>query len=37
VNVARQANVLGLKAVNGEEKAKGDYVISFAGFSVEKK
>jgi hypothetical protein len=37
VSVARQANVLGLKAVNGEEKAKGDYVISFAGFSVEKK
>jgi hypothetical protein len=37
VGIARQVNVLGMKAVNGEEKAKGDYVLSFAGFSVEKK
>jgi hypothetical protein len=37
VDIARQANVLGLKAVNGEEKGKGDYMLSFAGFSVEKK
>lgn len=36
-NVARQANVLGMKAVNGEEKSKNDYLISFNSFSIEKK
>jgi hypothetical protein len=36
VKLARQANGLGIKAVNGDEKAN-NYVLSFNSFSVEKK
>lgn len=37
VKFAQGVNVLGFKAVSGEEKQKGDYLLSFNSVSVEKK
>lgn len=37
VKVAQQVNGLGLKAVNGDEKANDNYMLSFNSFSIEKK
>lgn len=37
VHLAQQANQLGLKALNGKEKEKDQYLLSFNSFSIEKK
>lgn len=37
VNVAKQANGLGLKAIKGDEKSDNNYLLSFNSLSIEKK
>jgi len=37
VRLARQANKLGVKSIDGQENSKNNYRLSFNSFSVEKK
>jgi hypothetical protein len=37
VDIAKQANKLGLKSLDGEETTNQNYLLSFNSFSVEKR